>query len=63
MEAVVHSSTAVLRLIIIYRPPQFKKNGPTATVFFNEFADLLERYPISTGRLLILGDFNFHVDY
>lgn len=51
-----------LRLIVVYRPPSSKKNTVPLSVFFDEFATLLELLNTSSGHLLITGDFNFHVD-
>ncbi|CAB4021845.1 Hypothetical predicted protein, partial [Paramuricea clavata] len=38
------------------------ENGQTVNMFFDEFSDLLERLAVSSGKLVLLGDFNFHVD-
>lgn len=52
----------VIHLIVIYRPPPSKKNGSTVTQFFQEFTELLESAIVSSGWLVIVGDFNFHVE-
>lgn len=51
-----------VRLIIIYRPPPSTANGLSNTQFFSEFSMLLERVVLLPTDILILGDFNFHVD-
>jgi len=62
MEAVVLSGSSSIRLIIVYRPPPSKKNKLTPAMFFQEFADFLEIQTLTKGKLLLVGDFNFHVD-
>ena len=62
MEALIRSPSTVLRIGVVYRPPPSVENGLTVNMIFNEFADLLERLAVSSGKLLLLGDFNFHVD-
>ena len=51
-----------LRIVIVYRPPPSTTNGLTPIFFFDEFSTLLEQYVTFPGSLLIVGDFNFHVD-
>lgn len=58
----IASGTANLRLLSVYRPPPSKKNGLTTQQFLGEFSTLIETLTISSGKLLITGDFNFHVD-
>ncbi len=55
-------STTTIHLVIIYRPPPSTKNRLTPEIFFIEFATFLEEILITSGNLVILGDFNFHVD-
>ena len=62
MEVLLRTPTTVLRIGVLYRPPPSTENGLTATMFFNEFPILLERLAVSSGHLLLTGDFNFHVD-
>ena len=57
MDVMVHHANQKLRLLIIYRPPDQK-----ASIFLSEFADLIASYSLLSGKLIILGDFNFHVD-
>ena len=51
-----------LRIVIVYCPPPSTTNGLTPIFFFDEFSTLLEQYVTFPGSLLIVGDFNFHVD-
>ena len=46
----------------IYRPPPSKKNQLSNTLFLEEFSKLMEQLLILPGNLLIVGDFNYHVD-
>jgi exonuclease III len=62
MEAVITSGSTSIRLIIIYRPPPSQTNGLTPSLFYQEFADYLETVTLTKGHLLMVGDFNFHVD-
>ena len=52
----------VIHLIIVYRPPPSAKNGYTVKQFMSEFSSLLATSITSPGRLVIAGDFNFHMD-
>jgi hypothetical protein len=45
---------------VLYRPPPSKKNGLTKAMFFDEFSEYLNSHVLSTGKIILLGDFNFH---
>ncbi len=62
MQVSITASKAHINMLIIYRPPPSIKNKSTADQFFCEFGTLLEEITISPGKLLIMGDFNFHID-
>lgn len=53
----------VIRLVAVYRPPY---NWPdwkwTVTDFLKEFSTYMESVLHTAGHLLIVGDFNIHVD-
>lgn len=49
-------------IFVIYRPPPSAKNGLSSKMFFTQFADFLEQHITSVKQLVILGDFNIHVD-
>jgi hypothetical protein len=49
-------------LLIVYRAPPSGKKRQTTSVFLDEFARLLETLSTGTTPLLIVGDFNFHLD-
>ena len=42
---------------LIYRPP-----SSNATQFFKEFSTFVENFSCDPSKLLVLGDFNIHVD-
>ncbi|XP_072047067.1 uncharacterized protein [Amphiura filiformis] len=48
--------------IIIYRPHPTKTNGFTLNWFLEEFEDFLQEVSLLTGKLIMLGDFNFHMN-
>ena len=49
-------------IIVIYRPQPSKKNKTTFTQFIDDFSSLLQTLATQKGKLLILGDFNIHVE-
>ena len=55
-------SATLLRIIVVYRPPPSKANGLTDELFFSEFTTYLEQLSTDYGKVLITGDFNFHVE-
>jgi exonuclease III len=50
-------NSVAVRLVVVYRPPK-----SSVSCFIQEFSDYLELLSASTGKLLIMGDFNIHVD-
>jgi exonuclease III len=56
-----HSNSS-LRVVIVYRPPPSKSNKSSLALFFEEFPVLLEQLVTTPSSLLIVGDFNFHVN-
>jgi hypothetical protein len=57
LAASLTTNSTCFTLLVIYRPPSHKPNQ-----FIDEFASLLEFLVHSPGILLIVGDFNIHVD-
>ncbi|KAJ8017673.1 hypothetical protein HOLleu_44756 [Holothuria leucospilota] len=51
-----------LRVIVVYRPPYSASHPVSFTTFLSEFSDLLENVVPGPHNLIILGDFNIHVD-
>ena len=54
---ITRSAGFCLNITVIYRPP-----STCLGQFTDEFSTLLEQLVLSTGYLLIVGDFNIHVD-
>ena len=48
--------------IVIYRPPYSDEHKVPMSTFFAEFADYVKTILLSNEELLILGDFNIHID-
>lgn len=53
----VNCSSTLLRVVIVYRPP-----STSYGLFFDEFSCLLEKTAAASGSLLVVGDFNLHVN-
>ena len=51
-----------VRLVSIYRPPHSSENKLTPGLFFKECSELLELLLICPNKLVLAGDFNFHLD-
>ena len=49
-------------LLLLYRPPFSDKHPVTTSTFLNEFSSYLEEIILSRELLMIVGDFNLHVD-
>ena len=47
----------MLHVIVVYRPP-----STSFAEFINGFSSLIELLILSQGKLIILGDFNIHID-
>ena len=58
LEVKLHTASTVVRIAVVYRPPSSQVNKLTSAQFFHDFNDLLEHFSVSSGRLLIMGDFN-----
>lgn len=57
MVALAEYPIGSIRIAVIYRPPSSQIRG-----FLTDFASLLEPLVPNSGNLLIVGDFNFHLD-
>ena len=62
LDLTIHTLKSVIRLVTVYRPPSSERNKCTPDDFFSDFSTLLETLTLSAGHLIILGDFNFHID-
>ena len=61
-EWLVDDRSTQLRIVIIYRPPSSPVHPVSSSTFFAEFSDYLESVVMSSEPLVLLGDFNIHVD-
>ena len=57
-----YSRASIIRIVFICRPPISAKNALTYALFFDEFSMLLEPLVSASGKLLLAGDLNFHVN-
>jgi len=51
-----------IQYIIIYRPPPSPKNGLLLSTFLREFEDFIGEISLFPRKIIVLGDFNIHVD-
>ena len=56
------SSSLKIRVVIIYRPPHSEDHRVPVVTFLSEFSSYMESIILSKDHLLILGDFNIHMD-
>ena len=49
-------------LLIVYRPPYSQANSVTTNVFFDKFESHLDSLIVKSGKLMLIGDFNIHMD-
>ena len=61
-EVKIRTMEKTFHILIVYRPPPNSINKSNDGQFFEEFATYLEKQSVQTGQLIIVGDFNFHVD-
>ena len=62
LETTLTSKGSSLRMIVVYRPPRSAINTHTVSNFIDEFSDMLTEHITSKCPLLIVGDFNIHLD-
>jgi len=51
-----------VRYVLVYRPPPSTENGFTKAGFLSEFDNFIDEISTHPGKLVLLGDFNIHVD-
>ena len=49
-------------LLVIYRPPASTQNQVPPSIFIDRFLDTLQNILITYGNIIIMGDFNLHVN-
>jgi hypothetical protein len=62
MELLLNVNSSTFRIVVIYRPPLSSLNKVTYSAFLEEFTTLLEYISLASGKLIMVGDFNCHVD-
>ena len=60
ISCVLTNSNTKLRVCVVYRPPNTE--NITTGQFFQEFSELLSKMVLQKEKLLIMGDFNFHME-
>ena len=56
------NKTMSLDIVLLYRPQRVNKVNVSTSVFFQELEDMLTQQLASGSKLLLLGDFNFHIN-
>ena len=56
------SSSRKLRVVIVYRPPYSEHHKISIGAFIRQFSNYMESVILSKEHLLVLGDFNIHLD-
>jgi hypothetical protein len=62
IETIITAGSEVIRLVVLYRPPSTGKSGVPTSVFLDEFCHYVDHHTLTSGKLLMVGDFNFHFD-
>ena len=62
MEALMKTESCLIRLVNIYRPGYSQKARHTAKFFLEEFNEYLSVLSEKSGRPILMGDFNFHIE-
>ena len=57
MEVLLQTGSDCVRVCVLYRPPSTSKSR-----FLDEFSEYIDQRATMSGKLLVLGDFNIHVD-
>jgi len=59
LELLLKSHIEVIRLGVVYRPPTTSKTGYPINIFLDEFQTYVSSRSTMSGKLLLIGDFNF----
>ena len=62
LDCIVKVNKLSTRVVVVYRPPPSCKNGLRYEDFAVEWASYIEQFVEVQEELLIVGDFNIHVD-
>ena len=58
----VNTGTVIINIIAIYHPPYSDINQSTNAIFFDDLADIFEKHLMSLSNIVVVGDFNLHID-
>ena len=58
----IASVSVTYHLVLIYRPPLSRKIQLTTPSFFEDFEKLMSEVILLKGKLLVLGNFNIHIN-
>jgi exonuclease III len=59
-EVLMDTGNDCIRFSVIYRPPPHGKSGHPTETFFTEFQAYMDSHTTTSGKLIVVGDFNFH---
>ena len=62
LDCIIKVNKLSTRLVVVYRPPPSRKNGLKYENFAIEWSSYIEQFVEVREELLIVGDFNIHVD-
>ena len=62
MTARVASGSSLYHIFVIYQSPPSSANKLTFATFMSEFSEFMAEAALTKGQLLIVGDFNIHMD-
>ena len=62
LEVTANYSNNLLRFICLYRRPPSSKNKLNVGMFMKEFAEYILERCLLSGKMILMGDFNFHID-
>jgi exonuclease III len=62
IEALLSTGNDCIRFSCIYRPPPGGKSGKPTCQFLDDFTEYVDSHATTSGRLIITGDFNFHLE-
>ena len=61
-EWLIKGSSAPLRVVVLYRPTYSENHKVPTSVFLDEFAEFIPSVILAKENLVLIGDFNIHVD-
>ena len=62
LETLITGTSDIIRLAVIYSPPSSSKCGKPVGQFLEDFRTYLDNHSTTSGKLLLVGDFNLHVE-